>query len=390
MTALRHAPVLALTCLATLLAGSAPSCAQPSDSFVAYEAREAAAVRYLKDEPKFKGLTEEQRRDRIDFVTGNVLFALLHEVGHMVIAEMGLPVLGREEDAADTFATLNGLRIGDGFSDRVLADSARGWFLSDRRSQIEHLRMLYYDEHGLEKQRAYNIVCLMVGARPDKFASLATMTKMPEDRQATCQGDYSNASWSWTTLLAPHVRKPGEPKTPIAVSYANGVGEYEIFERGFRRLMILETVANYLSDRFVWRRPVSLEMKSCGAPMAHWDIKTQKITMCYELAEDFSRLYRDYGGSEKADKASEKVSAPRHSCTIAQQTAKEFRAQCGQHGSFGKPRHGKPAQHSSKRNQKSAAVDAHISASPVARMVNSTTDEIARNYHIVAYGRTSL
>src|SRR5438477_5007058 len=29
----------------------------------------------------------------------------LHEIGHVLIAEMKLPVLGREEDAADTYAT---------------------------------------------------------------------------------------------------------------------------------------------------------------------------------------------------------------------------------------------------------------------------------------------
>jgi hypothetical protein len=41
------------------------------------------------------GSTPQQRNDLIEFVTGNMLFALLHEIGHMHIQEMGLPVLGR-------------------------------------------------------------------------------------------------------------------------------------------------------------------------------------------------------------------------------------------------------------------------------------------------------
>jgi hypothetical protein len=36
----------------------------------------------------------------VEFVAGNMLFVLLHELGHAAITEMGLPVLGRMEDAA--------------------------------------------------------------------------------------------------------------------------------------------------------------------------------------------------------------------------------------------------------------------------------------------------
>ena len=33
--------------------------------------------------------------------------------------------------------------------------------------------LAYYDEHGLDWQRAYQIVCLMVGSNPDQFGQLA-------------------------------------------------------------------------------------------------------------------------------------------------------------------------------------------------------------------------
>ena len=65
------------------------------------------------------------------------------------IAEMGLPVLGREEDAADAFATLTGLKMGDTFSDQVLIQSARGWFLSDQRNKDEKVPMNFYDEQSM-------------------------------------------------------------------------------------------------------------------------------------------------------------------------------------------------------------------------------------------------
>jgi hypothetical protein len=47
----------------------------------------------------------------VEFVAGNMLFVMLHELGHTAIAEMGLPVLGRMEDAADSFAALRLIRV---------------------------------------------------------------------------------------------------------------------------------------------------------------------------------------------------------------------------------------------------------------------------------------
>ena len=127
-----------------------------------------AAVRELANDHRFKGHTEHQRRDIIEFVVGNVIYAVVHEVGHMLVSELVLPVLGHEEDAADAFAILTALQLGNAFSDRVLSEAARGWFLSEHRDKKEKIPTVYYDEHGLDEQRAYNIVCLMVGSHPAK------------------------------------------------------------------------------------------------------------------------------------------------------------------------------------------------------------------------------
>jgi hypothetical protein len=262
------------------------------------EERVNEAVRARANDPRFKGLTEKQRRERIEFVAGNVLFAMAHEVGHMLISEMGLPVLGREEDAADTFAVVNLLNMSNSFSTRVLMQSAQGWFLSDRRNKKENIPMAFYDEHGLDKQRAYNIVCLMVGSNPENFRELATTTKLPEERQSTCRGDYSHASWSWEKALAPHMRAPDQPKTKIEVNYAKSE-KYPIFARGFRHILMLEEIAERLSDRFVWRHPIGLEMRECGEPGAYWDRSTRKVTICYELCTDFEQLHNGYATEEQ-------------------------------------------------------------------------------------------
>ena len=63
-------------------------------------------------------------------------------------------------------------------------------------------------------------------------------------------------------------------------------------------MRLLETLAEHLSDRYVWRGPVGFEMTTCGEPGAHWDLSLHKIIVCYELAVDYANLYRGYAGHE--------------------------------------------------------------------------------------------
>jgi hypothetical protein len=282
--------------------GSPPAATPVGAAASAIEAKLNAAVKEFSRDPRFKGLSQRQIRDRVEFVAGNVIFATVHEVGHMVITELGLPVLGREEDAADSYAVVTMLKVGDNLSDDILIQSARGWFMSDARAKKQKATVVFYDAHGLDRQRAYNIVCLMVGSDPERFSKVADLTKMPEERQGTCQGDFSNASWSWEKALAPHIRKPDQAKTPVDVKYGE-TKKLEVFARGFKEIRLLETFAEHISDRFVLRGRITLEMLECGEPNAHWDLSARKIFVCYELAADFADLYR-FGGSRSMSKTS--------------------------------------------------------------------------------------
>jgi Putative metallopeptidase len=282
--------------------GSPPAATPVGAAASAIEAKLNAAVKEFSRDPRFKGLSQRQIRDRVEFVAGNVIFATVHEVGHMVITELGLPVLGREEDAADSYAVVTMLKVGDNLSDNILIQSARGWFMSDARAKKQKATVVFYDAHGLDRQRAYNIVCLMVGSDPERFSKVADLTKMPEERQGTCQGDFSNASWSWEKALAPHIRKPDQVIIPVDVKYGE-TKKLEVFARGFKEIRLLEIFAEHISDRFVLRGPITLEMLECGEPNAHWDLSARKIFVCYELAADFTDLYR-FGGSRSMSKTS--------------------------------------------------------------------------------------
>jgi hypothetical protein len=284
-----------------LLSGAHPAVAQTPSPQLAAPARSQEfalklneVIRALDKEPRLKDLTPEQRKDLIEFVTGNMLFALLHELGHAHVQEMGLPVLGREEDAADAYAIVALLKIATEASDGVLVAATKGWFLDALRNQKENTAVPYYDAHSVDKVRAFQIVCIMVGSDLDKFAALANQVQMPDDRQQSCAGDYSNASWSWEMALKPHLRAADHPKQKVNVTWGSP-GEYAIIAEAMKGTGMMEMLVNYAANRYVWRRPIGFDVKSCGQPDLHWDLSTQRILVCYEMAQDFANLYRGYG-----------------------------------------------------------------------------------------------
>jgi len=194
----------------------------------------------------------------------------------------------------------------------VLVEAAKGWFFSVRRDKEEGDEVDYYDAHGLDEQRAYQIVCLMVGADPVQFKDLADETKLPEDRQKSCAGDYSKASSSWEQVLMPHRRSADQPKTKIDYTYGEGKGDrLENIAQVARSIKLLETLAERWAEAFAWPEPFTLEAQTCGFPNAGWVQATRKLTVCYELFADFGDLYRTYGAAPASkSKAEVKTSRP--------------------------------------------------------------------------------
>jgi hypothetical protein len=293
-----------LVVLPLVFIGLAGALAQPTPAdFERFKARIDEAVRAVGNQSGLKGVPPDRREQLAEFVSGNMLFVLLHELGHTTIGELDLPVLGREEDAADSFASLTLIHIKSEFSEHVLAEAAKGWFMAERRDKKEGEPVVYYDDHGLNQQRAYQIVCYMVGADPVRFKDLAEETKLPKDRRESCSEDYRKAAKSWGVVLQPHVRAADQPKTKIDVVYGEAKGKLEIAAQIARSIRLLDGVGAQSSELVAWPAPFSLEMQTCGFINAKWDQSTRKLTLCYELAEDFAELYRDYGIPRRESRA---------------------------------------------------------------------------------------
>jgi hypothetical protein len=278
-----------------LLAFMAASCGSLWAGPLADEARLEAAVQAISTHPRVKDVPRDKLKATTEFALGNMLFVLLHEAAHGLISDLRLPVLGREEDAADQFATVTMLAMKTEFTHRTLVNSAKSWLISDRRARDEGEVTTYYDNHGLDLQRAYNMICLMVGSDNDQFGDLAKEVNLPDDRQETCVFDYSNAQWSWEQALKPHRRAPDQERTKYEIIYGKAEGELDIVEQVFRVTGILERVADRLVDLYVWKKPFTIEVQTCDSSDAKWVGPDHKITLCYELAEEFVQLYELHG-----------------------------------------------------------------------------------------------
>jgi hypothetical protein len=275
------------------------------------ESLDATVGAIRENNPRLKDLSPQYVQGLTEFVSGNMLFVLLHEMAHVAITQMGLPVLGRTEDAADTYAALRLIRSGSNFSHRVLIEAAEGWFLADRRDQKMGDKVSYYDEHGLNQQRAYQIVCLMIGSDDERFKDLARQTNLPDERRDGCAGDYSNAAYSWDLVLKPHQREPDQPKTSIEVIYGPAEDRVKTARQVASSIRLLETVAEHAADEFLWPSSFTLEMQSCGFPNARWDLPSHTLTLCYELATEFADLYRNYADARADGSATVDSSKPR-------------------------------------------------------------------------------
>lgn len=138
-----------------------------------------------------------------DATEGPAVFVMLHETGHAVFDLLQVPILGREEDAADTFATMVMLQLGKEEAFRLLRGAA--WSYQDWASTEKPDKGDLADMHPLDAQRFYNILCLAYGSEPKYFAAAVTEKLLPADRAEDCPGEYQQALFAIQKTILPSV-----------------------------------------------------------------------------------------------------------------------------------------------------------------------------------------
>lgn len=138
-----------------------------------------------------------------DVVRGTIIAIFLHEMGHALFDLLNIPVLGREEDAADHVATYVLLNLDKGDARKVILAVLYGVELRarDEKPTREH----YADVHSLTAQRLFNVMCLAYGSDQESFAELVDKDHLPKERAEGCWAEYDQVTHAVSTLIRPHV-----------------------------------------------------------------------------------------------------------------------------------------------------------------------------------------
>jgi hypothetical protein len=150
--------------------------------------------------PTPEGLTRHQA------LAGMTADVFLHETGHAVFDMLGIPFLGREEDAADQFSALAILRMSMDDSRRLFLGVA---YLGSKEAQQEMAKPFvqtdFADVHELPAQRYFNMLCMAYGADQNLFADAVTSWHLPEQRAKNCHYEYRRFEYAFHILIDPHI-----------------------------------------------------------------------------------------------------------------------------------------------------------------------------------------
>lgn len=234
------------------------------------------------------------------FVRANLEFTLFHELGHMLIDELALPVLGTEEDAADRIAVVAMVLArrerapediipwlfavaGDWYTEWELGDGGR-----------ERTPIPYWEQHPLEIQRFHSIVCLVFGSNPDRLDGLVDTELLPFERAVSCEREYRLAHRGVQWVLDTHGQRgqPGQAGA-IRVRYLAARPEQRALADWAAASGIAETIGERLAARLRLPRDIAIEFDDCpGNPDAVWRQDLGQVSICYQLLEHFRELGR--------------------------------------------------------------------------------------------------
>ncbi len=151
-------------------------------------------------------LEDMSAEDRKTFLIDVTAFVLLHEIAHALIDVLKLPVVGKEEDAADGLATIFVTELYEEGAEMALTNAELFDIEAANAGDFEEED--FWDEHSLNAQRFASIVCWVYGSDPDKHDSFLKEEIIPEETAERCPEEYAQQRKSWLQLLKPHTR-PG-------------------------------------------------------------------------------------------------------------------------------------------------------------------------------------
>ncbi len=239
-----------------------------------------------------------------EFVVANTLWTLLHETAHVLISELNIPVFGHEEDAADQIATIALLH---GATDLGVPESipevnaviatAQAWRIEWELEERDHVQAPYWDNHALDIQRFYDMMCLLYGSDPDKYKEVEKQLGLPYQRAFSC-ADYEHEQARSAVNRAMEVYgrlyESDNARSKVRVIYEKLLSEeHQRVRTIVEKSGVAELVARHLQRLVALPNDINIVFMAClGNETAYWQRDRKEIVMCYDLLERFEYLYQ--------------------------------------------------------------------------------------------------
>ena len=211
--------------------------------------------------------------------TKNVLtHTLLHELGHAIIREFSLPVLGNEENIADSFANVYITQHLRDDAVSMITHRAQSWLIED--SETQQAQYDYKGEHDLDIRRAYSAMCLLYGADPAAWADDVRWVNFSQSDLDSCSDSAPQQIDSWNRELNIIKTKSGIKSQSVSVSYGKSLYRDAVIESS-----VLAQVAD-IAKIFDWPKVMKIRFDHCDEG-AYWNRVNRTITLCDDYVVRF-------------------------------------------------------------------------------------------------------
>lgn len=213
------------------------------------------------------------------FAADVTLHVVFHELGHALIREFDLMVLGNEETMADAFATH---LLTEHFPEQaVRAISARVKSLMFEASEVPRDQWSVRGEHDSDARRAYQITALAIAADREKYAGIADIVGMSEEEIAKARDYGADIHRAWRRTLAPLLMPPG--KESKEYRFRADATTREFVDAGEPNLA--STIQTALR-RIDWHSQVTVDFVDGGGGAA-WNRSKRTVTVNSEYLRRF-------------------------------------------------------------------------------------------------------
>lgn len=211
-------------------------------------------------------------------------FLLYRELGHALIDQRGLTAVGPMDQAADAFAIMM-------MSDRKQHPVPDLGTIASQFYELRARTRTDQRDRAEDHSRYGRVLCLTVGANPDKREQFGIDRGLSRDEVTACGESYRQLADIWRNALGrssqPFIPIGSESPfrfEPLPPDLMVGVPSERAAAIAFR--------INLLGVDLTLSKATSFVFRACGEPAARYDPTVPEVVFCYETLEEIDGLSR--------------------------------------------------------------------------------------------------